>query len=115
MASKTEAQVAEETPVEETPETKPVKTDEQKKQERDERARAKSLERFPALDAERMAWVEANARPAISPCLCGCGELTKSRFAPGHDATLKEQLKNTVAAGGESGELAQSAIQKFGW
>lgn len=68
--------------------------------------------RFPALPAERAAWVAKNARPAISSCLCGCGGSTKGRFVPGHDATLKEALKNGAAAGDES---SKAALATFGW
>lgn len=56
------------------------------------------------------------ARPAIAACLCGCGTMTKSRFAPGHDATLKERLKATVASGtGAAARDAAEAIARYGW
>jgi hypothetical protein len=68
--------------------------------------------RWTPLDAERTAWIARNARPAISNCLCGCGETTKGRFFPGHDATLKESLKVTAAAGDVN---ASDALTAFGW
>lgn len=56
------------------------------------------------------------ARPAVSACLCGCGQMTKSRFAPGHDATHKERLKATVASGTPKAKLAATeALARFGW
>ncbi len=71
--------------------------------------------RWTAMDAKTAAWVAANARPAESDCLCGCGGKTKGRFVPGHDALLKETLKATAAAGGEAGKSAQAALATFGW
>lgn len=65
-----------------------------------------------ALDADRAAWVAANARPAISTCLCGCGGTTKGRFVPGHDAKLKVALETGVAAGCEN---SIAAMATFGW
>ena len=77
---------------------------------------AKSLERFPVLNEKKAAWVAANARPAMAPCLCGCGTLTKGRFAPGHDATLKVTLSNTAKHGTpEAAKLAKAALKTFGW
>lgn len=82
--------------------------------------------RFTALDPARTAWILRNARPAVSSCLCGCGGTTKGRFQPGHDATLKESLKATIAAddGGDA-EIpgtpaaaaadARAALSTFGW
>lgn len=55
----------------------------------------KSKERFPSLSKDALADIATRARPALMPCICGCGTMTKSRFAPGHDAILKERLKNT--------------------
>lgn len=68
--------------------------------------------RFTPLEAERAAWVAANARPAVSTCLCGCGGTTKGRFVPGHDATLKEALKAGVMQGCEA---SKAALATFGW
>jgi hypothetical protein len=68
--------------------------------------------RFIPLPTDRAAWVAANARPAIAPCLCGCGGTTKGRFMPGHDATLKEQLKAGAAAGDAA---STQALATFGW
>lgn len=78
--------------------------------------------RFVALTDEEAAWVEAHARPAASPCLCGCGELTKGRFVPGHDARLKERLratlgerKDTPAGSAKAQKAAKAALETFGW
>ena len=69
----------------------------------------------PVLTAETASWVRANARPAVSPCLCGCGGETKTRFVPGHDAKLKSLLTATIAAGGPAAADAQAAQDTFGW
>jgi hypothetical protein len=71
--------------------------------------------KWEVLATDRAAWIAANARPAVSTCLCGCGSPTKGRFFPGHDATLKETLKVTAAAGGEAGASAEAALATFGW
>lgn len=72
--------------------------------------------RWTALPADRAAWIAANARPAIASCLCGCGETTKGRFFPGHDATLKETLKVTVESGDKASKAsATAALATFGW
>lgn len=68
--------------------------------------------RFTPLDTDRAAWVAANARPAVSTCLCGCGGSTKGRFVPGHDATLKESLKAGATAGCAD---SIAALATFGW
>jgi hypothetical protein len=68
--------------------------------------------RWTPLPADQTAWIAAHARPAISNCLCGCGGTTKGRFVPGHDATLKESLKVSAAAGDEN---AATALATFGW
>lgn len=76
----------------------------------------RSLERFPVLDAEIAAEIASRARPASAPCLCGCGTLTKGRFAPGHDALLKERLTNTANHGTEEAKAsATAALATFGW
>lgn len=69
------------------------------------------------LTPEAAKAIAATARPAVSPCLCGCGGQTKGRFVPGHDATLKEQLKITVADSPVKAarDAAQSALASFGW
>lgn len=105
--SRTRKPAAVETPAVETPETPAVETEAVEK-----KATKKTWE---ALPADRAAWVAAHARPAIASCLCGCGETTKGRFFPGHDATLKETLKATAAAGGEAGISAEAALATFGW
>jgi len=65
---------------------------------------------------DRLAFVAANARPAKAACLCGCGNETKTRFFPGHDATLKRDLAATVAHGTEEAQAeAKIALAKFGW
>lgn len=72
--------------------------------------------RLGPLTGERLAFVVENARPAQTPCLCGCGELTKGRFFPGHDAVLKTRLAATVERGSaEDAALAMSALASFGW
>lgn len=76
------------------------------------KAKKEKKPRFVPLPADRAAWVAANARPAVSRCLCGCGGETKGRFVPGHDATLKEALKAGVEAGCED---SKAALATFGW
>lgn len=78
------------------------------------------------LDTETVAWVAANARPAVTKCLCGCGRETKGRFFPGDDAKLKARLEATIKAddGGDAqipGTAAAAAADArraqeiFGW
>lgn len=72
--------------------------------------------RWTALDAEAVTVIRDRARPALAPCLCGCGETTKGRFYPGHDATLKETLKATIVRGeGDAPEIAREAMAGMGW
>lgn len=72
--------------------------------------------RFVAMDAAAAAAIAATARPAINPCLCGCGQTTKGRFFPGHDALLKERLKATIATGDDAAKAsATAAVAIFGW
>ena len=69
----------------------------------------------PLTDAEAAEALRV-ARPAIAACLCGCGSMTKSRFAPGHDATHKERLKATAANGTTKAKAAATeALAAFGW
>ena len=78
-------------------------------------------DRFVPLTDAEARWVAENARPAESPCLCGCGNLTKGRFFPGHDALLKERLRATIGErGGKGGSkkaqaAAKQALATFGW
>jgi hypothetical protein len=68
------------------------------------------------LSADAAAQVAAVARPAVSPCLCGCKETTKGRFYPGHDAILKERLKATTESKNEEAAAsATAALATFGW
>ena len=72
--------------------------------------------KFEALDAATAKQIASIARPASTPCLCGCGGLTKGRFFPGHDATLKAALHVTVASGSKAAKQhAQAALDSFGW
>jgi len=71
--------------------------------------------RFSALTTEQAKAIATTARPAVNPCLCGCGETTKGRFFPGHDATLKETLKVTAAGSGAAATHAKAALATFGW
>lgn len=71
---------------------------------------------FDPIELDRLKQIAANARPAKAPCMCGCGNETKGRFFPGHDATLKAALHITT----ESGTAAQKrqakiALANFGW
>ncbi|MED7929320.1 hypothetical protein SMD20_34095 [Nonomuraea sp. LP-02] len=50
-----------------------------------------------------MAKTTAPAKPAKktvepTPCLCGCGENSKGKFRPGHDARMCSQLAKRVEA-----------------
>lgn len=80
--------------------------------------------------AEGVDGETAEAEPEVprEKCLCGCGQAPtrkKSRFMPGHDATLKSRLYKTVRAGRDNAEAndevkdeadkAAAEIEKFGW
>lgn len=68
------------------------------------------------LSGEQAKAILAVARPALAPCLCGCGELTKGRFYPGHDATLKSDLHYTAENGTKAAaKVAREALEVFGW
>lgn len=70
----------------------------------------------PVLESKRLRIIKENARPAEAPCLCGCGALTRARFAPGHDATLRQSLRATVEAGSPAAKrTARAALKQFGW
>jgi hypothetical protein len=97
MASKTKTQDAPAVELEETREGKLTAK------------QRKSIERFPALTDAELADIATRARPALNPCICGCGEMTKGRFAPGHDAKLKERLKNTDS------QAARDIENTLGW
>lgn len=72
--------------------------------------------KWEPIEDDRAAWIAKHARPAVAPCLCGCGGTTKGRFAPGHDATLKAQLTETAANGTDAAkEAATAALVTFGW
>lgn len=68
------------------------------------------------LNASTLKSLEQNARPALAPCLCGCGNTTKGRFFPGHDATLKSALTTTVKSGSPAAKVrAARVLVAFGW
>lgn len=72
--------------------------------------------KFDALSAAQAKSLADNARPALAPCMCGCGEVTKGRFYPGHDATLKAALNVTVSSGSPAAKKqAARALTNFGW
>lgn len=77
--------------------------------------KAEKTPRWTPLTEDEAVEALRVARPAVATCLCGCGLETKSRFAPGHDATHKERLKATAAAGGPAGIAAAAALERFGW
>lgn len=107
--------VVDETPVvtEVATATEEAKVEEPKETAAD-RKRKKEMEFI--IPDERLDFVVRNARPAMNNCLCGCGSVTKGRFFPGHDATLKRELSATVAHGtDEAKALAAEALDKFGW
>jgi hypothetical protein len=71
---------------------------------------------FDALTSAQAKNIADNARPANAPCMCGCGGLTKGRFFPGHDATLKAALHVTVKTGSPAAKKqATRALANFGW
>lgn len=82
------------------------KTEPETKPESKPKPKATKTAKWDKLEKERVAWIRKNARPAVAPCLCGCGGTTKGRFMPGHDATLKA----TLEAHGDKTTLAA-----FGW
>ncbi|MFI5282468.1 MAG: hypothetical protein ACHQ0J_04995 [Candidatus Dormibacterales bacterium] len=49
---------------------------------------------------------------ALSPCMCGCGAETQSRFKPGHDARLHSRLINEAIAGSKA---AEKRLDELGW
>lgn len=71
--------------------------------------------RWTPLSAAQAKEAAQVARPALAPCLCGCGTMTKGRFAPGHDAIHHARLDATVKAGGPAAKHAQAALDAFGW
>lgn len=111
-----ETPVADETPVatDTATATEEATVEETPKETAADRKRAKEI--ALVIEEARLAFVTANARPALGRCLCGCESLTKGRFYPGHDATLKRDLAATVLHGtDEAKALAQEALGKFGW
>ena len=67
--------------------------------------------RVRALDhlRERLATAQrelAEAAPESHACACGCGDTTKSTWAPGHDARLKGALSRL-----EKGEATEAEIR----
>lgn len=44
-------------------------------------------------------------------CACGCGELVRRRFLPGHDARLKSRLLGEV----RRGDAARRELERLGW
>lgn len=54
-------------------------------QEKLTKAQRKEREKAAKAEAKSTAKAEKQAKTE-SPCLCGCGRTSKSRFAPGHDA-----------------------------
>lgn len=93
----------------------PAVTDNKTTAPASKKAKAKTP-RFAPLPADRAAWVAANARPAVAPCLCGCNGTTKGRFMPGHDAVLKATLEQTAKTGdAKAKKAATTALATFGW
>lgn len=112
----TETPAVDETPVatETATVTEEAKVEEEPKETAADRKRAREI--ALVIEETRLAFVVANARPALGKCLCGCESLTKGRFFPGHDATLKRDLAATVLHGTEEAKTqAQEALGKFGW
>lgn len=64
---------------------------------------------WEAIPEADLAKIAKMARPAESPCICGCGGTTKGRFVPGHDAVLKERLKATKTP------AAEAVLRQMGW
>lgn len=108
-------QVITETPAATTTEaTEPTTTEETTTTETTKTKKEKRT--WTPMSTEVAKAVLATARPALAPCLCGCGETTKGRFFPGHDATLKETLKATVTNGTPAAKrVATEALAAFGW
>ena len=52
---------------------------------------------FPVLPSRGRS-ASGNGGPKL-PCLCGCGELTGSRFRPGHDGRLNGWVNHVVSGG----------------
>lgn len=71
---------------------------------------------FDPIPTDQVKEIAAIARPKLAPCMCGCGNATKGRFFPGHDATLKAALHVTVAVGTPAARKhAEIALERFGW
>lgn len=47
-------------------------------------------------------------------CMCQCGRSTRSRFAPGHDATVKGRIIRAVREGGEAVEGLTDEQRAYG-
>jgi hypothetical protein len=45
-------------------------------------------------------------------CECGCGQIVKRRFLPGHDAKLKSRLNSELLEGSEA---ARRELGRRGW
>jgi hypothetical protein len=69
----------------------------------------------PVLTTQEAKLIADAARPAETPCLCGCGRMTKGRFFPGDDAKLKAILERTAAGKNGGSKHAQRALVAFGW
>jgi hypothetical protein len=76
----------------------------------------KSRSTATPLTADEAEAASLTARPAVAPCLCGCGETTKGRFFPGHDAVHKARLIATMRSDDEAASaFATDALVTYGW
>lgn len=97
---------------------RPVATDETEAPARTRRAAPPRT--APPAPARRTAAPPASKRAStgdLNECMCGCGGETKSRFRPGHDATLKSRLINQALEGATAKEraTAEKRIATLGW
>jgi hypothetical protein len=59
-----------------------------------------------------MAKTATKTDKALTPCECGCGADSKSRFLPGHDAKLKSRLVTQAVEGSKE---AEKQLADLGW
>lgn len=65
--------------------------------EKDRKAKEKA-DKLAAKEAAKAARLAARPKREPHPCLCGCGTIVKSSFAPGHDAKLHSRVLAAIKA-----------------
>lgn len=75
---------------------------------------AKPIRKAKAKPSRASANGKAKKAKNAVKCMCGCGETTGSRFAPGHDAKLKSRLLTAHRTKGLSDRQRQ-LVKELGW